>query len=207
MVDAFDSGKSSTRYKRGSLVFRQGELGRGLYCISSGRVKLYRANPAGQVQVVSLAGPGDFLGHRELLTGQPQANTAEVVQEALICLVERDVLLASLQEDRQVAQNVMTSMAHALERAEARMLELARLSASGRIASLLLECEDQGQVAPLTREELAQIAGTTIESVSRTLRSLGRKGVLGLKGRRIRIIDRGALEELTLGRAPRDLPC
>lgn len=164
-----------------------------MFCIQTGRVKLCRASRDGAVQLVGLVGPGQFLGHRELVTGHDCSYTAEVLAAGDICFIPRDTLLQELSSDPGVAHNVMRALANSLEQAESRLLEMACTRAEGRVARLLLQCSDEGKVDPLTREEMAQFCGLTVESVSRALRGMGRQGLLAFEGRRIHVLDQSAL--------------
>lgn len=202
VVDAFDRAHTPCHYQRGDFLFLEGSPGRGLFCLKSGRVKLYRSSADGKVQLLSLVGPGQFLGHRELLTGQPCSCSAEVLAGGDICFLEREVVARALERDSALARNIMLSLAESLDQAEARLLEMARMRASARIASLLLQCSEAnrlGAVDPLTREEMAQLSGLTLESVSRAVRALGRQGLLSFEGRRIFVLDRPGLERVRLG--------
>lgn len=202
VVDAFDEARTARHYERGDVLLMEGSPARGLFCIKSGRVKLYRSSSEGAVQLVALYGPGQFLGHRELVTGQKCTCTAEVLAAGDICFIDRDTFLNALVNDPSVARNVIQALATSLDQAESRLLELARMRAEGRVASLLLQCSEAdrlGAVDPLTREEMAQLSGLTVESVSRTLRAMGRRGLLSFEGRRIFVLDRPGLAQVRGG--------
>ena len=202
VVDAFDQARVPCHYERGQTLFLEGATSKGMFCIKSGRVKMFRSSPDGKVQMVGLAGAGQFLGHRELITGLPCSCTAEVLAEGDICFLDRETVLHALDHDPSMARNVMSALAASLYLAESRLLEVARMRASARLASLLLQCSESdrlGTVDPLTREEMAQICGLTVESVSRAVRSMGRDGLVGFEGRRIFVLDRPRLERLKTG--------
>ncbi|MEW6278065.1 MAG: Crp/Fnr family transcriptional regulator, partial [Candidatus Eremiobacterota bacterium] len=129
VVAAFDQSRVTRMCHRGKILFRQGERSRGMYCVDSGRIKLYRTSADGDVQIVRLAGPGDVLGHRSLLTGSPMAATAEVLSEAVVCFVDGDTVLRALNADTKVCFNMMVHLAEALGVAESRLLGLGRMSA------------------------------------------------------------------------------
>jgi CRP/FNR family transcriptional regulator len=150
------------------------------------------------VQIVRLVGAGDFLGFRRILGKQASSNTAQVVSPAVVCQIPGSSVLAALGQDAQLAQNILGAQARSLERTESHLLKLVGLSSPGRVVSLLLENSSPTPpcaVAPLTREEMAQLAGTSIESVSRLIHELARRGSLRLRGRALFVEDRAALEE------------
>lgn len=197
-IATWNRAKKILGYRRGQVLFREGTPSRGLYAIYSGRIKLYRTTSAGEVQIVRLAGPSDIIGHRSLLAGEPLACTAEALEEAVVCMVEREIVLQSIREDPAVAMSFLTQMARSLGRAEERLLALAHRSTCARVAGFLLEqCDAQGRVAlRLTREEIGQVLGTTTESVSRVLRFLAQRNLLRLEGRGLRLLAPQALAYL-----------
>ena len=199
-VEGFDKCRLTRQYPRGAILYHQGSPSHGLYCVSSGRIKIYNTDATGKLHILRLAGPGEFLGSGSFVTRRPHGATAEVMSPAVVCLLSGEAVRAALESDPRVTTNVMESLARALEDAESRLAALARLSSTARIVKVLLEqSEPTGQedrVAPLTREEIGHLTGTAIETVSRLIHSLARKGVLRLRARVIYIVDRPALEEL-----------
>jgi CRP-like cAMP-binding protein len=192
----WDQSKKIMELKRGQILFHEGQLSRGLYCIDAGRLKLYRSGPGGELQIVRLVGPGQLLGHRSLFSGQEMSATAEVLQDATVCFIEGAVVKEAAAQDPQISQNFLKILASELGQAEGNLFSVARLNATVRLARLLIEIsEPSGAVAPLTREEMGQVIGITSESVSRTLSLLCKAGVLELKKRSIQILDAGLLEQ------------
>ena len=198
VVEALEKGRISRHFARGSVLYHQGSCGGGLFCISTGLIKIYRTDAAGRVQIVRLAGPGEFLGFRRIFSKQASSNTAQVISPAVVCQIPGPAVLASLAADPQLAQNILGTQAQALEKTETHLMRLVGLSSPGRVASLMLEYSAPAPpyaLAPLTREEMAQLAGTSIESVSRVIHEKARQGSLRLRGRTIYVEDRPALEE------------
>ncbi|MBI3928411.1 MAG: Crp/Fnr family transcriptional regulator [Armatimonadetes bacterium] len=195
-VSTWNREKKVMALSRGNFLFHQGEVCRGLYVILSGFIKVYRTGPAGDLQVVRLAGYGGVLGHRALVAQEPLAATAEVVEDAIFCLVSASTVMATLAEDHAVARNLMRILARSLGQSEGRLLAVARMSTPARVASFLLEHADRRTwVFPLrlTREEIGQVVGATTESVSRALRAFERDGTIRLAGRSIQVADVPAL--------------
>lgn len=186
-------------YRRGEILFRQGEPSAGVFCTSSGLTKLYRSSLSGETQILGLIGGLQVLGHCSLLCDQPMASTAEVVKEAQICFVDRQTVFQCMALDARLSTNLSRLLARQLTNAENRLFSVACLSVRARLARLLLEIIPvQGPPVQLTRSEMAQIVGTKPESVSRALHELSGMGLVALEKRRIEIVDRAALERLGL---------
>ena len=204
-VEVFDRAKITRHYPRGSILYHQGSLGHGLFCIRSGRIKVYNTDTSGKLHILRLAGAGDFLGTSSFVTRRPHSSTAEAMSPAVVCLICGEAVRSALESDPQIANNIMSSLAHALENTEAHLATLARLSSTCRIVKVLLENSQptahEALVAPLTREEIGNLSSTCIETVSRLLHSLARQGMLRLRVRAIYIVNRAALEDLVTASA------
>ncbi|WP_066800025.1 Crp/Fnr family transcriptional regulator [Sphingomonas soli] len=169
----------------------------------SGVLKLTASTPDGREQIVGLAYPADFVG-------RPYAGQAEftvtAVSEAELCLFPRAPFERVLEDHARMERLLLQRTFAALDEARARMLALARLSAAEKVTGFLLDMADRatgcramppGPVTfdlPLTRGEMAEVLGMTIETVSRQLTRLKSKGAITLAGARgITIRDRELL--------------
>jgi CRP/FNR family transcriptional regulator, cyclic AMP receptor protein len=107
---------------------------------------------------------------------------------------------SALQADPTMVANLLSSLAYSLEETEAQLASLAQLSSTARIVKVLLEHSPstslEARVAALTREEIGNLSGTSMETVSRLIHSLTRQGFLRLRGRTIFIVQRASLEQL-----------
>jgi len=196
-LELLDNGKVSRFYQRGDELYSQGGSLPGLFCISSARVKLVAVNRAGKVQIVGLAGPGEMLGLPLVFSSEPASHSALVLAAGVICTYPVACIKAALQKDPEVTQNVLSSLARLQVDTEGRLLSLSGLSAPARIAKLILDqATSTGVVTGLSRTEISQLAGTTLETVSRMVRSLARGGQIKVAGRRIQVLDRAGIEEL-----------
>ena len=202
VIEVFERQRSSRLYPRGTILYHQGSLGGGIYCVSSGLIKIFRTDRAGLVQIVRLVGAGEFLGFRRAFQKQPSASTAQVISPAVVCTIPAPSVVAAMAHDPQLGWNMLRAQSAALERTESHLVKLVGLSSPGRVVSMLLEHstrEPVDMMAPLTREEMAQLAGTSIESVSRLLQEMARRGYLQLRGRSVFVLDRPALEQFVEG--------
>ena len=192
-------------YNRGELLFAQGDPGTYLYIVRSGRVKLYTVSAEGRQQIIRILEHGDFFGELALFQDRQQLCYAEAMERSGICLLPRDGFRALLEQEPRIALSLLTAMSARLEQAEKFISDLTLKNVEERLASWLLVMAQKGVPTPagiritldLTREELAHLLGTTIETVSRRLNALQAEGVITLQGHRtIFITDSKKLESL-----------
>ncbi len=198
--------RSANTYRRRSVIFYEGNPSLGMFCVHAGRVKIYNHGPDGHQQIVRLARDGDLLGYRALLAGEPYAATAEVLEEAVICFIDKAPALDLVRRNPGVALRLLAVVSRDLRVAEQRVLDLIQKPVAGRVAGLLLELQRGfGERGPagvrldidLTREELAEMIGTTAESLIRTLSDLRSRGLVALDGHHITLRDPAALARLS----------
>src|SRR3989338_9543222 len=89
-LDECDQHKTTNTYKKGQVVFYEGNQAYGLYCVFSGRMKLYKTGVDGKQQIMRIAGPGDLLGYRSLFADEPYHATAEALEDATICCIDKN---------------------------------------------------------------------------------------------------------------------
>ncbi len=190
--------------QRGQALIWAGEESPVCANLISGVLKLSATTPDGREQVVGLLYPADFVG-------RPWADTADftvtALGEAELCVFPRAPFERVLEDHVRMERLLLQRTLASLDEARGRMLTLARLSAREKLAGFLLDLADRshgcratafGPVTfdlPLTRGEMAEVLGLTIETVSRQLSKLKAEGAINLMGARgITIRDRAKLE-------------
>lgn len=196
--------KTTNQYKKGQVVFYQGNQAFGLYCIFSGRVKLYKAGIDGKQQIVRIASPGDLIGYRSLFASEPYSATAEALEDATICCMDKNAFFPLLSKNPELAFNIIKKMAKELRVAEDLATSIAHRSVRERMAELLLMLkETYGKAAKggtqidlqLSREELGEMIGITQETAIRLLSEFKQDGMIDVKDRNITILNSKALLE------------
>ncbi|WP_348538623.1 Crp/Fnr family transcriptional regulator [Sphingomonas sp. CBMAI 2297] len=201
---ALDTLGQRRRLTRGQTLVWAGE--ESLVCANllSGVLKLSAVTPDGREQVVGLLYPADFVG-------RPWTELADFTVTALgdveLCVFPRKPFERVLEDHVRMERLLLQRTLAALDEARGRMLTLARLSAREKLAGFLLDLADRAQGCratasgpvtfdlPLTRGEMAEVLGLTIETVSRQLSRLKAEGAINLMGARgITIRDRAMLE-------------
>jgi CRP/FNR family transcriptional regulator, nitrogen fixation regulation protein len=185
-------------FQRNAEIYGEDEPADYLYKVVSGAVRTFKVTSDGRRQIGGFYLPGDIFG---LEAGEAHAFSAEAIGEATVLVVKRKPLMALAERDGGVARQLWASTAAELNRAQGRLLLLIK-SAHERVAGFLLEMAERssggnGIELPMTRQDIGEYLGLTIETVSRTLTSLQEAAVIELATtRRVVLRNRAALEDL-----------
>jgi CRP/FNR family transcriptional regulator len=192
-------------YPKGAVLFVEGQEPRGVFIICSGRVKLSVCSEDGNAVIMRIADPGDVVGLPGTISGKPYELTAEVLEPAQVNFIARELFLRFLSQYGEVAVAVTKLLSEICQHTyqEVRSLGLGR-SASQRFARFLLDwsarpqqVQSSGHVTlTLTHEEIAQIIGTSRETVTRLFAVLKRGKIIQRRGSSLMISDRDGLESM-----------
>lgn len=189
--------KSNSYYKKGQLIFLEGNRPSGLYCINKGKIKIYQIGTEGKEQILRLAKEGDIIGYRALISGEAYTASATAIEDSMICFINRKTFFDLMQENSKLSTSVMQLLSHDLKSAESKITGLAQKSVRERLAETLLMLkefygvEDDGATINviLTREDIANIVGTATETAIRLLSEFKNEKILELTGKKIKIIN------------------
>jgi len=197
LVSKLDRAKVPHNYRSGQVIFYEGTPALAVYCIYSGLVKLYKSGHGDKETMIRLLKPGDILGYRAVISDEVFAATAEAVEDTTACTIPRETFLQMLREDPDLAHHMMARLAYELRVSEDEMMYRLHRPVGQRVARLLLIlAERAGGVLidlPVRREDLARMAGTSPETLSRTLHGFARRRILSVDRRRIEIRNLDAL--------------
>jgi CRP/FNR family transcriptional regulator len=208
-IHGFERLTSRKLYRRGAVLFGEGQAARGVYVLCAGRAKLSITSAKGKTLIVRIARPGDLLGIHAALTGHSYEATAETLAPCRVDFISRKDLLGLLGRQKSfglgLAIAVSKDFTEFVEHARTLLLSI---SAAEKLARLLLAWGDAfGQPTPvgihlqtlLTHEELGQMIGASRETVTRVLNALKRKQVILAKDGDLWIRNRVALAALAQG--------
>lgn len=185
-------------FDRNAEIYGEGEPADYLYKVVSGTVRTCKVTADGRRQIGGFYLPGDIFG---LETGEAHVFSAEAIGAATVIVVKRKPLMALAGRDGEVARQLWASTAAELNRSQGRLLLLIK-SAHERVAGFLLEMAARGPRRdridlPMTRQDIAEYLGLTIETVSRTITSMQESALIELAAsRRVVLCNRPALELL-----------
>ncbi|HVP38451.1 MAG TPA: Crp/Fnr family transcriptional regulator [Candidatus Saccharimonadales bacterium] len=202
--DRLDQDKATHLFRRGQLIFAANTPPHALYVVRSGRVKVFRTGDDGEEQVIRLLGPGEMLGYRPLLAGEPVAANAEAVEDSSICIIPAATIRELLRDLPELANLLLTKLARELRASEDLMMDLLHRPVRQRAARLLLNLLEDNRRAlepevlharHLRRQDMARMIGTTPETFSRVMRAFAQRGIITLSRASIRVRDRALLRQ------------
>ena len=201
-----DEAKVTKYHPRGSVLFVEGQMPRGVYILCEGRAKISITSPEGKTLLLRIAQPGDVLGINSALTGEPHGATVQTLERSRVDFIPRADLLRLLDRDKRIYAEVAQALSRKLSSVvdHARLLFLSQ-SAAEKLARLMVKWSEEGGNRTshgirifhgLTHEEIAQMICTSRETVTRLLSDFKRRHLVSLDGTAILIRNRKALEAL-----------
>jgi len=204
-LQELDKVKYASAYPQGAVLFVEGQAPRGLYMICGGRVKLSTTSRDGKTLILRIAQAGEVLGLHATVSGKPYELTAEALQPCQLDFIRRDDFLRFLQHHSDACLNAAQHLSKNCQSAYEmiRSLGLSH-SVAEKLVRLLLEWSSDGDVVKegirikvsLTHEEIAQLIGTSRETVTRVLGEFRQKKLAQLRGSTLVILDKPALERM-----------
>lgn len=185
-------------YKKDNMVLIEEEVGSTMFVILNGRVKISRISDEGREVILSILVDGDFFGEMSILDGQTRSANAVTLEDTELLIIRRENFLQILHDHPQVAINLLKELAHRLRRSDSQIKSLSLQNAMGKVASTLLRIADdsgiikQGKVVIAhlpPQQDLANMAGTSRETISRVIKSLNQLGYVKKEGSRLIILD------------------
>ena len=202
---AFNACSHQSTFPGGAMLFVEGQMPRGAYLLCSGRTKLYTTSREGKVLILKMAEPGNVMGLSAVVSGSPYELSAETSGPCQVNFVDRESLLNLLKNNGELGFHAAEELSREFQSAyrDIHDLVLARSSA-GKLAKLLLSWTgpDENKLrevrikSSLTHEEMAQMIGSSRETVTRLLSSLKKREVIRVEGSTLVIRNRTALEAL-----------
>jgi CRP-like cAMP-binding protein len=194
-LEILDKSKILNTYKRGQSIFYSGNYPAGLYCVNSGVVRLENSSSSGNTHILRVVQAGGILGYRSLFAEESYEASAVVHEDAVVCMIPKNALGELMKAYPEVGLKFLSQISKELRSAESRMCGLTDKNASERIAESLLFLKENFSTQTWTRKEIAEWAGTTPETVMRTLADFEDQKLIELKGRKITVLNKNALVE------------
>lgn len=204
-VAAFEAIKFTSVYPKGSTLFVEGEQPRGVFIICTGKVKLTTSSSEGKTLIVKIAEAGEVLGASATILGRPYEVAAETLEPSQLNFIRRDDFLRLLNTHPDACMHTAQQLSekyHAALR-EIRSLGLSQTTGE-KLGRLLLDWCSRGEETQkgtrmtvlLTHEEIAQMIGTTRETVTRLLSDFKRKKIIDVKGCTVVVLKKDELQSM-----------
>lgn len=190
------------KYKKNSIIFFEGDPGDAVYFVKSGRLKVVKNSEEGGEQILHLLGEGDIFGEVVLFDGGPFPATAQAITDCQVGMIRNNAMEAFLRKNPEISLKLLKVMSHRLRQAQIKIRNLALQDTLRRTVGMLLHLGEEHGVStergieielPLNRQELANMVGTSRETVTRIISRLSKEGLIILEKQKIIIIN---IEEL-----------
>ncbi len=191
-----------------TVLFQEGDKGEVLYVLNKGIVKLFKIDLEGHEKTLAILKPPEFFGEMALLGEQGRSATALSIRETLVYLLFKDDFQRLIKEYPSISLNVANTLSQRLHGANDEAQVLSYKDAQGRVAYVILrlywggliDFNDEGKaLLRLTHQELASLAGTSRETVTRALKALEEERVISTRPKEVLIQDPEGLEEILHG--------
>lgn len=203
-IPAIAVNRSNLKFKKGEMIFTEGDEVKGIYFVYSGRVKVHKKWNGDKELILRFADQGAIVGHRGLGGDLNYPVSATALETTLVCFIELDFFMSSLKVNHEFALNLLNFFAEELRESEKRMRNMAHMSVKGRLAYALLLLKkkfgtnkDGNLDIILSRQDLASYVGATYETVFRTLGELTNEKIISLSGKEIKLLDETTLVSLS----------
>ena len=203
-TDILNFEKDFRHYKRGDILYQEGNRISGFFCINQGIIKVFKTGFDGKEQIIRFAKKGDIIAYRSVLSNEPACTSAKVIEDCQVCFIPSEILISFIKTNSTFALDLIRLACHELGEANSFITDIAQKTVRERLAEVLLFLvnefgldNDRYLKISLTREELANIVGTATESVIRLLSEFKADKLVELNGRKIRILNSKGLQKIS----------
>lgn len=195
-VTNMDNKKVCSYFKKNQPLFIEGTFPRGVFCIHSGKVKIFTIGESGKEQIIHIAKEGEVVGFRTMFSDEPYKLSATAIEECNICLIKREDFLEYLQKKPELMQSVLKNLSMELGQRAVFIKNMAQKTVRERLAAVLLILDEvyTDEMINLSREDLANYVGTATETVIRLLKEFKDDELIEVHVRKIEILNRNKLE-------------
>lgn len=191
--------------KRGEVLFKQGGFPKGVYWLVSGKVKILQVTPSGQRQTLYIYSDGDIIGYRQLIAQEAHPVSAVLLENSIIRLIPGAMFRELIETSTLFSRNLLTSLSREFSIWMNRMTVFSQFDVRHRLILALLILHEQYKrsgsppgVLTMTRTDLAEYVGSSLETVVRVINTLKTAGLVEIRGRHIFLPNPNALGEMLL---------
>jgi len=188
------------RFMSNEFIFWDGDTPDWFYIIAQGQVKVLKHSSQGKEFIIAFFGPGEMFGEVAVFENKPYPASAQAITETKVVGIKRDNFLSFLGKRPQVALSIINVLGGRLRDAQGRLRDLAGERVEQRVASVLLMLSLKlGLTLPFTRQEIADMVGTTTETAIRVMSHLRERGIIRSVRGTVIILDEEKLRVLSEG--------
>ncbi|MBP6618634.1 response regulator [Lacihabitans sp. CCS-44] len=196
------NNREKRKYKKKSEIFREGDFPLYLFYIEKGKIKTYKTNEEGKELIINLHNEGDFFGYVNLMRENSYMESAAALEDCEITLIPKSEFFKLIHQNRQVSQKFIKMLSDNIKENEDQLLKLAYNSVRKRVSECLIKFFDQNEDKKpnnglkISREDLSNMAGTSIETAIRTLSDFKDEKLIEISSGKIKILDLEKLRRL-----------
>ena len=187
-------------FASGEFVFWEGDAPEWVYLVAEGRVKVVKHSSSGKEFIIAFFGSGEMFGEVAVFEDKPYPASAQAIAETKVLGIKREDFWSFLTSRPQVALRIINVLGGRLRDAQSRLKDLASERVEQRLAQTLLMLSSKlGATLPFTRQEIADMAGTTTETAIRVMSRLKERKIIRSVRGKIIILDETKLKLLSEG--------
>jgi CRP/FNR family transcriptional regulator len=177
----------------------EGSYPRGVFCLNHGKVKVFARGDEGKEQIIHIAKPGEIIGFRAMLSGDPYRVSAETLEECAVCFIAKDEFFKMIDTNSEFRNEIIKGLSKELGERAVSITDMAQKSVRERMAASLLQLQDIYGEDPinLSREDLANFVGTATETLIRFLKEFKEEGLIEIQTRKVFIVNSAKLHQLS----------
>ena len=203
--DIFEKNRQCTGYKKGEIIYKEGDKPSGLICLCQGKVKVFKEGVGNRDQIIRMVSSVNFIGFRALFAEEHYIASAFAIEDCSLCYIEKPILEKLIKSNGKFALRIINILAKELGFSNERTLSLTQKHIRGRLAESLLvlvntfDLEEDGKTIRvyLSREDLANLSNMTTSNAIRTLSTFAAEEVISINGRRISIENLNELKKIS----------
>ena len=204
-MDFLKNAINPKKYKKGDLLFLEGSYPAGIFYLIEGKVKKFKVDNDGREHIIYICNKGELLGYPALLSEETFSDSAAALEKSTVGFIPKKAFLTLLEKSPVLSRKLLKNLSHEFAVLENNILSIAHKTVRERLALTLLILRDkfktEGEINDLieinlSREDLANILGTAVETLVRFLREFKDEKIIQTKGRTILILDAKKLVEI-----------
>jgi CRP/FNR family transcriptional regulator len=201
-LDIVCGGKVERAYPQGASIIKEGTQIRDFSYLKSGLVKLYRTDPSGKEQIITIAKPMDYVSLLSVFSDKQYNYSVTALEESVTCNLSMKDIRNLINENGNLALNLLSKMSRVADKIILDSLHIRTKHLRGRVAFLLIYFAEEVYFSqefdlPLTRKEMAEYVGMTTENVIRSLSEFRKDGILKIYGKTIQIVQMDSLKSIS----------
>ena len=193
------------QFKKNQIIYAEHDAPEYLYCLLTGKAKMYKDGIGGRQQILRLYRPIQYFGYRAYFAGEPYVSSVAAVEAASIGIIPMDLVKEIIDQNRQVAWSFIHELSRNLGGSDTKIVNLTQKHIRGRLAEALIllvdnyGLEDDGETLNIymAREDIANLSNMTTSNAIRTLSAFTTEKIITVDGRRIKILDYNTLKKIS----------